>query len=527
MAQLTKWRPTLTMIILLMMGAVLLLPVAGIGFFRLFENHLVKSTESELIAQSAAIAAVMAQKLREADTAVPLGSQIEADPAVAKDKRWNPIVAQIDLSSAPILGERGAARSAATPINPDYEAIGAALSPILLETQKSTLAGFRLLDFNGTVIAGTRDVGGSFAHLPEIEQALAGRYASVLRKRIIEDPQPISSISRGTAVRIMSAFPVVVDNRVAGVVYASRTPSNIIKELYYQRTQLIFALGTILLIALIIGLVFARTISSPIRELTQRTERIGKGDHEAIKALNRYGSREVHQLSVGFLYMARKLVDRSEYINTFATHVTHEMKSPLTAIQGAVELLALGGKDISEADRARFLENIQSDTARMTLLLNRLRALARVENMTIAGSCDLHQVLEPLEKKYRQVKIHAGKPVHLPIAREAADIILANLIENAASHGATTVSIQIIRSADTLSLIIGDNGSGISASNREHIFDLFFTTRREQGGTGLGLGIVRSLLSAHGGTIECLTVPQGAAFRIDLKTMVTDYTNAF
>ena len=115
MGQLTKWRPTLTMIILLMMGAVLLLPVAGIGFFRLFENHLVKSTESELIAQSAAIAAVMAQKLREADTAVPLSSHIEADPALAKDKRWNPIVAQIDLSSAPILGERGAARSASTP----------------------------------------------------------------------------------------------------------------------------------------------------------------------------------------------------------------------------------------------------------------------------------------------------------------------------------------------------------------------------------------------------------------------------
>lgn len=81
MRQLTKWRPTLTMIILLMMGAVLLLPVAGIGFFRLFENHLVKSTESELIAQSAAIAAVMAQKLRDSDAAVLLGSQIEADPA--------------------------------------------------------------------------------------------------------------------------------------------------------------------------------------------------------------------------------------------------------------------------------------------------------------------------------------------------------------------------------------------------------------------------------------------------------------
>ncbi|TIP68863.1 MAG: two-component sensor histidine kinase, partial [Mesorhizobium sp.] len=88
------------------------------------------------------------------------------------------------------------------------------------ETQKTTLAGFRLLDAKGVVIAGREEVGLSLGAVAEVRAALAGRYASVLRQRISDEPPPsLYSVSRGTRVRVFVAMPVAVDGKVAGVVY--------------------------------------------------------------------------------------------------------------------------------------------------------------------------------------------------------------------------------------------------------------------------------------------------------------------
>ena len=122
----------------------------------------------------------------------------------------------------------------------------------------TTLAGFRLLDPTGVVIAGGGDIGRSFADVEEVRAALAGRYASVLRTRVPDGPAPpLYSVSRGTGVRVFVAMPVVVDGRVAGAVYLSRTPNNIVKHLYGERGKVVLAaisiLGATLLIAYRVG----------------------------------------------------------------------------------------------------------------------------------------------------------------------------------------------------------------------------------------------------------------------------------
>lgn len=88
-----------------------------------------------------------------------------------------------------------------------------------------------------------------------------------------------------------------------------------------------------------IGLVFSRTITLPMRELIERAARIGRGDREAFRPLRHYGTREFAQLSHSFLGMAEQLALRRDYIATFSAHLTHELKSPLTSIKGAAELL--------------------------------------------------------------------------------------------------------------------------------------------------------------------------------------------
>ena len=111
---------------------------------------------------------------------------------------------------------------------------------MLTDTQITTLAGLRLLDPSGTVIAGSEDVGRSFAKVEEVRAALAGHYASVLRFRVTDRPAPpLYSVSRGTGVRVFVALPVVVDGHVAGAVYLSRTPNNIVKHLYGERGKVV------------------------------------------------------------------------------------------------------------------------------------------------------------------------------------------------------------------------------------------------------------------------------------------------
>ncbi len=99
----------------------------------------------------------------------------------------------------------------------------------------------------------------------------------------------------------------------------------------------------------------------------------------------------------------------------------------------------------------------------------------------------------------------------------ALEIVLGNLLENAVQHGADRISI-IAERGQNIRLKVRDNGVGITEANRSRIFEHFFTTRRESGGTGLGLGIVKAILVAHGGDVELNErVMNGAEFVITLR----------
>ena len=92
------------------------------------------------------------------------------------------------------------------------------------------------------------------------------------------------SMSRGTGMRVFTAMPVIVRDQVAGVIYASRTPSNVFKYLYEQRAKLALAILCMIVPTLLIGFLFHRTITEPMRELIERTNLIGKGDRDALAA---------------------------------------------------------------------------------------------------------------------------------------------------------------------------------------------------------------------------------------------------
>jgi signal transduction histidine kinase len=519
-----KWRPSLSLVVFLVLTSVLLLPIFSLYFLKIYQNQLIQQTETELIAQCAALSATMQ---REIQTAIPpdvaLGAKITPGAQKSPDDIYRPLSPKLELVNSDLLPPRPDARPPAGPADPAFVALGVRLTPDLVATQNVTLAGFRLLDPNGVVIAGREEIGLSLAHLNEVAQALHGRFSAALRARISKhDQPPLYSLSRGTGVRVFIAMPVIVRDQVAGVIYASRTPSNVFIYLYEQRAKVAVAVLCMIVPTLLIGLLFYRTITEPMRELVERTDLIGKGDHDALRPLKRHGTSEFARLSQSFLDMARRLNTRSSFISTFATHVSHELKSPLTSIQGAAELLRddldASTPVMTDRDRRKFLDNIIADSDRLAKISSRLRDFARAENPLALGATRLSLPIATLRSAFAALDIHAHGDLEIPlrISEENAAIILSNLADNAMRHGGKTLDISALRQDSRMQIRVADDGEGVSPNNRSQIFDSFFTTRRDSGGTGMGLAIVRAMLDAHGGTIHLVETARGTTFELNI-----------
>jgi signal transduction histidine kinase len=221
--------------------------------------------------------------------------------------------------------------------------------------------------------------------------------------------------------------------------------------------------------------------------------------------------------------MADAIDRRSRYLRDFAYAVGHEFKTPLAAITGTAELLQDHVATMSEPERKQFLANIAADATRLTQLLTGVLDLARAD-MTApdpALGADLRTPLLRLADAYRSSGLEVAlslpdglAPVRLPVP--AIETCLSNLLENSRRAGAARVAIRVRRFSGSVQIDVEDDGPGIAERDRHRIFEPFFTTRRETGGTGLGLPIVKSLLGAHGGTIELLNSERGTHFRLTL-----------
>jgi signal transduction histidine kinase len=280
------------------------------------------------------------------------------------------------------------------------------------------------------------------------------------------------------------------------------------------------ALAVALAITVGVGLVFSRTIAGPINALVRRSNAIGQGGRSAIVAPEQLGTRELAALSDSLLDLATRLVDRTEYVSGFAAHVSHELKSPVTAIRGAAELMR--DTPMTEDERRRFVDNIIADADRLSALLGRLRELARAELDISAGSTTLADVLGG------DAFVVLSGETTVPIALDsgAAGAVFTQLLSNARAHGAKRAAVSAERRDDSLLIRVADDGEGISPGNRNRIFEPFFTTRRETGGTGMGLQIVRALLASHGGTIELVESDRGTTFLLRVPIARLDAISA-
>jgi signal transduction histidine kinase len=508
--------------------AVLVLPVAGIQVLRLYESALVRQTESALIAQAAFVAAFYRSLVQERAPRelAAISREIRSANPEWRDGRWSPRPAVLDLADSAVLEPFPDARTEGPP-DPFARDLGERLDPVLRDAQLVTLAGIRVVDPWGTIIASTgNDVGMNIAAGEEIELALTGEAASRLRRKSeVTEPVGLESISRAGTLRVFVAAPILLRDRVIGAVMLSRTPTSIAQALYAKRWLLLQAFVLLLLVVVGMSLVTFRLVARPVSELAERAGRVSRGELDALAGddirLPVPRIVEIARLQESITDMARTLEQRARYLQDFSRHVSHEFKTPIAGIRGAIEVLQDHGAGMKDEQRERFLDNIASDAERLHRLTERLMELTRAElGQSAPQPVDLADVIERAASSFLgQVVIDAGRAAGAPgvlCHGDALEAALETLFENAVQHEATELLLWSEQRGAVVELYVQDNGTGISERNRARIFDPFFTTDRERGGTGLGLTIAGALLKQSGASIELASGNGPTTFRLTL-----------
>ena len=491
------------------------LPGASAIFLRVYENTLVRQTEAELIAQTAALAAA-------AEVMWPGGRIAAVDPAERRAPGYfQPEPAMIDLRSDPVLDPRPPVRFTARTADPDMVAVAETLGPMMDRTSQTTLASIVLLDRHGVVVRGLGE-DGSWRDLPEVQSALGGRSETVLRRNASYTPRySMEWLSRASGLRIHYTRPVVVNGRVQGVILASRSPRALFKGIYQDRGKILFGVIGVLGLLSVLAVLVSRGIARPIEILRRAARDVTHGEG-AVPPPPATAAVEIRELYEDFGRMAEAVERRSRYLRDFAAAVSHEFKTPLAGIQGAVELLQDHADDMRPDQRRRFLDNIAADSRRLSVLVARLLDLARADmaRPETGVAVDLRDVAVRIADAWDgPMQIDVDLPASLPlIAVPAAslEMVLSVLLDNSRQLGATRVVIAGRADDQRVRLNVSDNGPGVAPGDIQRIFEPFFTTRRGEGGTGLGLSIAQALLRANGADLALMQGFGGATFTLDI-----------
>lgn len=343
----------------------------------------------------------------------------------------------------------------------------------------------------------------------EVQAALAGRYGSATRVWRSED-----------RVFLFSALPILAaSGEVTGVVYVTKSTHDVKLQLYRLRAWLFRLLAATLCLTALVSLVLATTIARPLGRLTRRAQRIAaQKPAEPDRLAER--SDEIGQLARAVSAMTHELERRARDAKSLAADISHEFKTPLTAIRGAAELLRDGASD-DPADRDRFLAMILDDAARLDRLVSRLLELARVEddrgielpvNLTaLATACAARPWPVPVEVDTTGDPRVFGRTAQLASAIE-------NLVANATQFAEpdTVVRVAIERRSSAVRVTVANRGVALSAAARTRVWDRFYSTRASSGGSGLGLAIVRSVAHSHSGSVGVDCAGGSTAFWFEL-----------
>jgi len=358
---------------------------------------------------------------------------------------------------------------------------------------------------NGSLLAATRDLGPlpSRAALVELDY---------------RRPTLFLASSEDLPNRLYAVRPVTVaDGSAVAVLEVSRDVGELESFLSTLRLVLFAAGGLALLAALVASLWLARQVAQPLRQMEAATGVIASGDFG--RRLPVAGEDEVGRLASSINHMAADLARLEAARREFIARVSHDLRTPLTAIKGFVVNL----QDTAPEEMQASLATMDQQTDRLIRLVNDLLTLSRLQRGELhlhLDETDLAAVARSAASLASEKAQRLGITLALDLPGEPDPVlgdadrlqqVAVNLLDNAlrATPAGGTVRVQVTAAGSELALAVIDNGRGLAAEEAKQAFEPYY--RGPGGGAGLGLTIAREIVTAHGGHIWLRNRPEGGA----------------
>jgi len=273
-----------------------------------------------------------------------------------------------------------------------------------------------------------------------------------------------------------------------------------------------------LVVSVIVAIFLARSVYHPVRRVTEAAEKIAEGQYD--QEIPVAGAKEIKGLATRFNEMAMKVKQSQHQLRHFVADVSHQLKSPLTSIQGFAQAI-LDGTAGDNDTRLKAAQVINDESKRMMRQVDELLELARMQSGQIKMARELVDVKELLlhcqeifamraEEKdvFLKTEIEPLMPVVGDIDR--LEQVFSNLLDNALKNSPARSEVHIIghnSGTDSVEITVADSGPGIPPEQLPYVFERFYQAGGVRTGVGLGLAIAKEIVLAHGGKIEVSSSP--------------------
>ncbi|MGD1218634.1 ATP-binding protein [Streptomyces krungchingensis] len=329
-----------------------------------------------------------------------------------------------------------------------------------------------------------------------------------------------------------------------GVVLVTAAPMTDLQGTMRQLIAVqVVAFALALLVLVVLGRAVLRRGLRPISDMAHTARAITSHNLTGsarlpVRAGGGKGGPEVEELRTALNTMLEHIDDSlavrteaEQRLRRFVADASHELRTPLMSVRGYADLFQYAAANAPE-ERDGHLARLRAEAARMGVLLDDLLLLARLDAAEVETPLRLEEAdLAELTREAADT-FRAGHPDHkltavvgpapVPLRLDPLRVrqVLDNLLTNAAVHtpAGTEVHLELSVSSGTAVVRVSDAGPGIPAADQERVFDRFYRVdkarSRDRGGSGLGLAVARSLVAAHGGTLELVSRPGGTAFTL-------------